>query len=681
MYIKVKLSSDLCAASGSGYAGSVDTDINYDSKTGLPYVPSKRIKGCLREAGLDILSVYPMYANAFYSLFGQIGKADGGKLKISNGRLNYNTEGLSKYSVLDELTTLRSGIRMEVGKELIQKTRDKSLRVARVLNKDEYLFFKVENNDDDVKFDPCEVEFLRKCCMMLRGIGSNRTRGWGEIECSLVEKPYPIAEAVPVESQFEIFDFGGQKIVSYEIKLEETVISTLLSGADGCEGYLPGSMLLGFFVNRWLKTHQSIQNERKNPEFRRLFLEDGIKFGSAYPGRVRPFYPTPASIRTDKTGYVAYDTSVGDNDAVSQMLGGFADLANEYGILAPKVAGVRFDIAPHHRRPYDRAIGHAQKGGNAKDGAFYSYESLSAGQTFYGSIVGSQDDLLIIKGLSRPKIQLGRSRSSQYGNAAFRWISEDNMPYRVQSVPVDGKVCAYVRSPLILHGEDGTIAPDAKLLADHLGLVVENSFLSETLVAGYNTKWLLPRPHMSAIKAGSVVVMRNDTKDDVELEAEQFIGLRTGEGFGHISLLNLPVNGELLKPEPIDISETLIVSGSGMDLNSRIQLKKAKHEYEQFALDDENICSKNAPTNAQLGRLLGVLRREQNPIKSLKDLRDELRDNDPIWKDPDKRKIIQDFCSIGEGWQPLTEEWDNYKVWLTSAIRKVMYERRRNNVL
>ena len=47
--IKITLKSDLCAGSGYSYAGIIDSDICY-SKNGIPYIPARRIKGCLREA-------------------------------------------------------------------------------------------------------------------------------------------------------------------------------------------------------------------------------------------------------------------------------------------------------------------------------------------------------------------------------------------------------------------------------------------------------------------------------------------------------------------------------------------------------------------------------------------------------------------------------------------------------
>ena len=52
MRIKIKLLSDLCTCSGETYNSIVDMDVVYD-ENGIPYIPAKRIKGCIREAALE----------------------------------------------------------------------------------------------------------------------------------------------------------------------------------------------------------------------------------------------------------------------------------------------------------------------------------------------------------------------------------------------------------------------------------------------------------------------------------------------------------------------------------------------------------------------------------------------------------------------------------------------------
>lgn len=47
--IKIELMSDLCAGSGYSFAGVIDSDVSYD-EYGLPFLPARRLKGCMREA-------------------------------------------------------------------------------------------------------------------------------------------------------------------------------------------------------------------------------------------------------------------------------------------------------------------------------------------------------------------------------------------------------------------------------------------------------------------------------------------------------------------------------------------------------------------------------------------------------------------------------------------------------
>ena len=47
--LEITLKSDLCVGSGYSYAGIIDSDVCYDD-CGLPYIPAKRLKGCMREA-------------------------------------------------------------------------------------------------------------------------------------------------------------------------------------------------------------------------------------------------------------------------------------------------------------------------------------------------------------------------------------------------------------------------------------------------------------------------------------------------------------------------------------------------------------------------------------------------------------------------------------------------------
>ena len=69
MKITIKLLSDLCTASGETHNSMVDTDIVYD-EYGIPYIPAKRIKGCIREAALEMMEITSKVARKAARVFG-----------------------------------------------------------------------------------------------------------------------------------------------------------------------------------------------------------------------------------------------------------------------------------------------------------------------------------------------------------------------------------------------------------------------------------------------------------------------------------------------------------------------------------------------------------------------------------------------------------------------------------
>lgn len=70
--LTITLCSDLCAGSGYAYAGVIDSDICYDD-FGLPYIPAKRLKGCMRESAQSILYDFISQEDV-EKLFGAAGK-------------------------------------------------------------------------------------------------------------------------------------------------------------------------------------------------------------------------------------------------------------------------------------------------------------------------------------------------------------------------------------------------------------------------------------------------------------------------------------------------------------------------------------------------------------------------------------------------------------------------------
>ena len=52
-YLKITLRSDLCVGNGESVGNTVDTDVCMD-EAGLPYIPARRLKGCLKQAAQEL---------------------------------------------------------------------------------------------------------------------------------------------------------------------------------------------------------------------------------------------------------------------------------------------------------------------------------------------------------------------------------------------------------------------------------------------------------------------------------------------------------------------------------------------------------------------------------------------------------------------------------------------------
>ena len=98
--MRITLKSDLCAGSGYSYAGIVDSDICYDS-LGIPYIPGRRLKGCLREAA-ELIGILAEERDA---LFGKGGSNGVKGIWIENAHIEHYDE------IRKELETMSGGLR------------------------------------------------------------------------------------------------------------------------------------------------------------------------------------------------------------------------------------------------------------------------------------------------------------------------------------------------------------------------------------------------------------------------------------------------------------------------------------------------------------------------------------------------------------------------------------------
>jgi CRISPR-associated protein Csx10 len=593
--IIMELLSDICPASGEGFAGFVDTDVCFDD-FGLPYIPAKRLKGVLREHGLDILSVDESYSGVFDKLFGETGKLTPGTLHISNGRLkNYNgivreIAQAHRSELAEVYTSVRSRTKMEGG-----KAAPGALRALRVLNRKQVFEFPVTLSEDT-------LELFQMCVKSLRSMGLNRSRGLGEVKCALVDAaPRSGVHFSPVNNGKN----ENPARFSYALELLEPVIIADRTGKPlNTEGYIFGSAILGALAVKYIEKH-GLPREKayEDEDFRKIFLDGGVTFTAAFgykDGNV--YYPAPAVLKTDKLGVRLSDGSNGiteeanENNPICKRLGGFISVKDgKISTFRPEKTSFA-----HHARPDDKSKGHA----TADAGEFFTYEALSAGQLFAGSIIGGSAYVEALAGLFSDGdiLRIGRSRTAQYGRVRIAPL--DFGARHAGLSLISGKKYRLIAvTPIILEDSNGINVMDVKTLTDTLGLGEGLEILkfvcSETTAAGYNGKWLLPRAQERAFAEGSTIVFKYSGEDTTLYK--EFVGKRTGEGFGQIRLEPVPeADGFTFECETdnTNMPEAVI-------LPAIAALRTEKEAVSKGARYGEDL--KNPPRNANLQRVITAL--------------------------------------------------------------------------
>jgi CRISPR-associated protein Csx10 len=621
MPIKLLLKSDLCAHGGDGFSGIVDMDLVYDVD-GLPFIPAKRLKGLLRESALEILDFDNGYNGVYNEMFGEAGKAEGGSLKLGNGRIVEHERG-------GNITALRTRTAMENG-----RAKDKSMRVMRVVNKGCAFAFNAD-------FSENHREFLELCCKGLRHMGLNRTRGLGEVVCSIEEEQVAVTENTSI-------DLSGNIVITPR---EPVIVADRSGRPFECESYLPGSLLCGYFASRYAQRHG------EDDDYKRIFLKGAVRFTAAFPtddsGNV--YRPAPMTLKTTKD-----KKSVAQNNAdikFCKPLGGF--------ICGDTPYQVTHEVFAHHARPDDRAVGRAAE----NIGQFYTYKALARGQKFICRICGSDADLQKLAELAEPTIRLGRSRTAQYGAVSIGAVSAQSE--RPLSIPKGGKFRAVVQTPLILVDESGTDKPDVNLLNIGDGFTVTGVTLSETTVAGYVAKWLLPRRQMRAIAEGGVIAFTNDGAAR-EMPVTGFYGLRTNEGFGELRFEEIPTSEERTLNASVSAPRTFGGSQS-------MEAQRIKHHGMEYAKNLKH-------SNSAVSRILEMLRKAdgfQSFARELDKFEQPKAKQEAvlvcIGREYRLDVLTADFKQLFECAAKKTSEcqsFDDYKIWLKAALTQIKYNNR-----
>lgn len=214
----LELISDTLIGSGEGWGATIDTDVVFDD-FGLPYIPARRVKGCLRESALEVVEMFEQSGIDFASrddldtLFGKTGQSESRALSFSNcypGDNLLNKQWIewliaeypdifSKDAVLDTFTSIRQQTSINKNNDPDSSARKgiaekASLRTSRILDKGIKFSGSIESS---FKLENILFDFLFFATRNLRYIGTNRNRGFGSIRCSLTdESRYPCSESL-----------------------------------------------------------------------------------------------------------------------------------------------------------------------------------------------------------------------------------------------------------------------------------------------------------------------------------------------------------------------------------------------------------------------------------------------------------------------------------------------------
>jgi CRISPR-associated protein Csx10 len=345
MQLRLTLRSDTTFGRGDGVAGLVDTEVEHDLTTGLPYLRGRTLKGLLVEECANLLyglgesgagpAVMSRLREAAGFLFGRPGSSLGTEaaLHVGSAQLpkalreavaaDVEAERLDPRDVLDTLTTIRRQTAID---DATGAPQEGALRTTRVTVRD--LPFYAPLDFDHTPTNDA-LALLAACARALHRGGTTRNRGRGRLRLRLYdpddEEPAPsekrIEEAEALtQTHYEHFsalvrDSGdrsapqttgaagwrdpddrtsgtegasgapSKKTLVYRVELEQPVIATAVEGdpnSSVSSNHLPGSALRGALIARYLRRFDQ-DDLAGDDRARRLFFDGRTRFLNAYP--------------------------------------------------------------------------------------------------------------------------------------------------------------------------------------------------------------------------------------------------------------------------------------------------------------------------------------------------------------------------------------------------------------
>lgn len=553
--LKIHLLSDMCTYSGEGYNTTVDTDVVYDSY-GIPYIPAKRLKGCIREACMELVDFGIIDEIDYMKLFGSEGNSQSA-FYLSNAYPE-NYKGMVQELVNSEeqytaqqVLELFAYTRCQTAVSLESGTAEKNmLRTMRVVKRGMVFEAELSWRDKDINEESKEYKAFEKAISVVKHIGYSRTRGLGFVNMCITcideaEKDESFNAARVLFEENEITDYNR---IFYEIYLDSPMICKSPAGNQAVtQDYISGGKILGLLAG-----------QLGSEQYRELLNGPELIVSNAYIkcGRKRTI-PARKSWQKEKdTGFDnSNDLSVLDmicSQDVSdkQMTAADAKYVDDAG----NVLSVFTEISYHHKRPDDKSVGRATGKDNS---SFYQLESIQAGQCFEGYILADRKQtgkiVNAVKGMKN--VRMGYGRSAEFGKVIF--TLSRIIPEKTKEQEMHDAVITLV-SDLIMYNEYGAPSTSINCLRQYLvdalsdgsdgpdDLTISNTFLEFETIGGYNTTWGRMKQTFSAIGKGSVFTIHSKNGFNIGKADAMFLGERVSEGYGEIKINEIPECAEYI---------------------------------------------------------------------------------------------------------------------------------------
>ncbi|MGF1674992.1 MAG: RAMP superfamily CRISPR-associated protein [Rivularia sp. (in: cyanobacteria)] len=512
------------------------------------------------------------------------------------------------------------------------------------------------------------------------------------------------------------------KAITFYLYTKQPLLATSFQGdpnSDVSYSYIPGSMIRGAMIGRYMKHHRLSELDLESEENVIFFDSKKVKYLNAYllSQKKQRTLPIVRSWFRDKdielsesekiTNIPAYDFSVERNEGepeTPKFVGeGFWTV--ESGCVRYYKEKRRINI--HNRRELtSQRLRYRTKGRSSqttREGEIFRYDTIDAGQTFQAVIVCEEIDTNLLELLKKSSdIWLGGSQSAGYGHTQITDIQTHDNWNEVNLA--DNRTehehfTITLLSDLILRDEWGqyaVIPPSPQqasspltnvlekalsriLELDDIQLQAKESFTTSTLIGGFNRKWGLPLPQVPALAAGSVFVF-----EKIEITAEQIqqleaegLGERKIDGFGRIAVnLRNDSNFQFASPnneKPKLSNQPQLTNKLSRDIATRMVERLLQEKLEQKLKKELSYLSiKGDISNSQLSRLQ-LIARQALPTGNC-DLVLTLLNNLPSNANGqfERAKINNEsFKQKLTNWLKNPESWTNNKQDLTAKISKI----------